>query len=108
MDKVLMAPVKCEATKTKILSWENGTTNSRKFTYFITSDSSFRAIRPADTGVHSDMQESRMSSSRIREDNFPMILEAKIQKQQNNQAAYPDDYTNQAIGQNQMQETTAD
>ena len=64
----------------------------------------FRTIRPADTGVHSDMQESRMSSSRIREDNFPMILEAKIQKQQN-QAAYPDDYTNQAIGQNQIQDS---
>lgn len=32
-----------------------------------------------------------------------MILEAKIQKQQN-QGAYPNDYTNQAIAQNQIQE----
>lgn len=40
-----------------------------------------RVPRHHDTGLHSDMQESRMSSSRIREDNYPMILEAKIQKQ---------------------------
>ena len=44
------------------------------------------------------MQESRMSSSRIREDNFPIILEAKIQKQQQQQQLqYQDEYTNQHI-----------
>lgn len=50
-------------------------------------------MRPSETGVHSDMQESRMSSSRIRDDNFPVILEAKIQKQKE-AGQYPDEYTN--------------
>lgn len=61
----------------------------------VATQNAFRQMRPSETGIHSDMQESRMSSSRIRDDNFPVILEAKIQKQQKGEA-YPagDDSTN--------------